>query len=259
MAGCQRPPEPTAADIVAYARNAAVGAKVRHIGPIAQPYVDRVFKAYNPWQKTFSPVSQLADTKGLWSVDSPTWRDAKAVDTQLDSIRQWRKAEPQRKELHEDLVTAIEAVPAAYHEDADQITEEVTKLLDDTQPKRTDEIVRLYETLLSLVGDARATFDPDQSGLAFRDSQTTAKTHQLWDELDEVLEKTRKDELPQIDWALTSGRELRAEAIKQKQNIDRNDANAQAASSAIRALDIDLHYYDKIIDDAERRKKQLGG
>ena len=260
MAGCQRPPEPTAADIVAYARNAAVGAKVRHIGPIAQPYVDRVFKAYNPWHEIFLPVSQLADPKGgLWSVDSPTWRDAKAVDTQLDSIRQWRKAEPQRKELHEDLVTAIEADPAAYHEDAEQITAEVTKLLDDTQPKQLDEIVRPYEKLLSLVHDARDTFDPDQPGLAFRDAQATAKAQQLWDELDEILEKTRKGELPQIDWVLTTGRELRDEALKQKQNIDRNDANAQAARSAIRALDIELHYYDKIIEDAERRKKQLGG
>jgi hypothetical protein len=256
--GCQRPPEPTAEDIVAYARNGAIGAKVRRMGPPAQAYVDRVFKAYSPWHETFSPVPQLADPKGLWSVDSPKWRDAEAVDTQLNSIRQWRKTEPQRKQLHEDLVTAIEAVPAAYHEDAKQITAEVTKLLDDTQPKQLDEIVRPYETLLSLVHDARATFDPDQSGLAFRDAQTTTKAHQLWDELDEVLEKTRKDELPQIDWALTSGRELRAAALKQKQNIDRNDANAQAAHHAIRALDIDLHYYDKIIDDAERRKKQLG-
>jgi hypothetical protein len=260
--GCQRPPEPTAEDIVAYARNGAVGAKVRRMGPPAQAYVDRVFKAYSPWHETFSPVAQLADPKGLWSVDSSKWRDAEAVDTQLDSIRQWRKTESQRKQLHEDLVTAIEAVPAAYHEDAKQITAEVTKLLDDTQPKQLDEIVRPYERLFSLVRDVRDTFDPGQpghSGLAFRDSQAAAKAHQLWNELDEILEKTRKGELQQIDWALTTGRELRAAALKQKQNIDRNDANAQAARSAIRALDIELHYYDKIIDDAERRKKQLSG
>ena len=112
---------------------------------------------------------------------------------------------------------------------------------------------------MSLVHDARDTFDPGQLGLAFRDSQATTKAHQLWNELDELLEKTRKDELQQIDWALTTGRELRAAALKQKQNIDRNDANAQAALSAIRALDIELHYYDKIIEGAERRKKQLGG
>jgi hypothetical protein len=179
--GCQRPPEPTAEDIVAYARNGAVGAKVRHIGPTAQPYVDRVFKAYNAWHESLSPVPQLADPKGLWSVDSPKWRDAEAVDTQLESIRQWRKTGSNRKQLHEDLVTAIEAVPAAYHEDVDQITAEVTKLLDNTQPKQLDEIVRLCETLLSLIRDARATFDPGQSGLALRDSQTTAKARQLWD------------------------------------------------------------------------------
>ncbi len=258
LTGCQ-PPEPTADDIVAYARNGAVGAEVRYLGPTAQQYVEQVFQAYGPWHESFSPVAHLTGPKSLWPVDSPLWHDAEAVDAQRKTIQQWRADAPQRKQLHDELLTAIDAVPAAYRADAVRIRAQVAKVLDETQPKRIDAIVRLYESLFSQVHDARGRFDPDAPGLALRDPQTTAQARQLYRQLRTLLDEIRADELNQIDWVLTSGRQSRRDALQLKQKLDRYGPNAEQALREIRRLDIDVLYYDKIIDEAEQRSKALAG
>jgi hypothetical protein len=252
VCGCQPPPGTDADDIVAYLRNAKAGAKVRSLSPHAQAYVRDVFRAYHAWRQAHGPIVPLAEPEALWAKRDDRWRDLEAVTERLRTIQTWRDEAESRQQPRTELVNAIRAVPLAYQDQATQISSELEQLLVDSEAQRLDRVADQFQSLLSLVEKSKDDFDPQESGLAFGDPEIGQAADRAWQEL-------YQDQRRETESMLTEGKRLRDEAIEQKRNLRRGSSHDQQRLAEIRKLDIDIHYYDQMIDQAEKQRRASEG
>ncbi len=249
LCGCQPPPATDADDIVAYLRNAKAGAKVRSLSPHAQAYAGEVFRAYHAWRQAQGPIVQLAEPEALWAKRHDRWRDPEAVSERLRTIQTWRDEAECRQQSRTELVNAIRAVPLAFQDQATRISSELEQLLVDSEAQRLDRLAGQYQSLLSLVERGRDDFDPQETGLAFRVPEIDLAADRAWQEL-------YQDQLQEMQWMMTEGKRLRDEAIEKKRNLRSSSSDGQQRSAEIRKLDIDIHYYDQMIDQAEKQRRK---
>ena len=260
LAGCQRPPTADADDVIAYVRNGAVGARVRHLGPEVQPYVRDVFKAHGDWQNELAPMADLMDPDALWGKEDNTWHDPEAVSQRVEAIRNWRDQSKHEQRL-DQLAQAIQKVPPTFAEDASRIASAAEKELMGSDPELMIQVAGQYETLLKLVQEAQADFEEHGKGLAFQDRKTIEAVHHAWDQLHQTLTEAKSQERERtqstIQWMLGEGKRLRDEALENKRNTRQDLSDPREVQRMTRKLDIDIHYYDKMIQQAEQQEAEL--
>jgi hypothetical protein len=227
------------------------------LGPEAQPYVREVFKAHGDWQKELTPIGELMDPSALWGKEDDAWRDSQAVSERLARVRRWRN-QSEHQHCLEQLIGAIQQVPPSFAADASRITSAAEKELIVSDPDRVVQAATQYETLLALVEEKRSGFAEDKQGLAFANRETTAAVLEAWDRLHQTLNEAKDEEraraVAEMEWMLDEGKRLRDEALQRKREIRRELSDPREALRRARRLDIDIHYYDEMIRQAEQQQ-----
>ncbi|OHB80643.1 MAG: hypothetical protein A2W31_04125 [Planctomycetes bacterium RBG_16_64_10] len=254
--GCGPPPETDADDLIASVRNATVGAKVRYLGPQAQPYVSAVVQAYHAWQDTLAPMAELADVDALWPKDAALWHDPQAIAVRLDRIQTWLAA-TDRQQLRAELTRAVQAIPAPFRPQQARIRTELARLLSESPVEYLTRVAHQYESLLRLLQRARTERGQAQDGSTARDADTLDQAMRAWDQLYRTLLRARDEEWQRLTQTLGEDRRRRTAALERKKNASQSAGRPREAHRQRLKLDSDIHYYDQMIDRAEQRIREL--
>jgi len=267
--GCSKPPATTTSDVIDYVRNVAVGAAVRRLDDAAQEYVERVTAAYGAYKKACEPVTDLASRKALWPLNDAKWRDTEEVTKLREKLEKWLADKPDpedadaktRPELLKELSAAITEVPSLPDGNSNtnsRMITEIKRLMDAAGDEtQNDEIAHGYLELLTAASDHAADFDPDATGLAFKDAALTARVAAAWQKLHDSVEEPLETELAESKDIIAREKIRREEAIKEKQAIRGQITSDVDKLRRYRELELLVEYCDTRIRDAEHREKKL--
>jgi hypothetical protein len=281
LTGCTDVPPTNTDDIAQYVRNGVAGAKVRRLDPLAQAYVDRVFKHYKQWHEQCADIAELADLDALKPRDHEHWRDATIVADRIESITKWLADEPEntsdaknitdgtqppeqddpdrpktRSELLADLSDAIADVPAVPVGSVTDLDDVVRVELNVSATESTyQRIASQHKALYEFVADNQSSFDSEADGLVFEDTDVTASANVLWDELHQTLSSMREHEISIVSELLSQGIVERERVLESKRDLRDVGLNDETARRTFRALELTIEHYDTRIKWAEKRQR----
>ncbi len=285
---CQPAPSTLPKDIVAYARNASVGADVRQLDADAQTYVDAVFKAHSAWLETIDPMDAIADIDEFWAVDAKEWRDGDELSQRYRVVVAYflSQAPPPAKKDDEKsassskdagdkpgesddgaldaatpylrVLKAIENVPASYKQDRDELIADMLATLEiDSTKADADRNAGEYRDLLTYVLGHADELDPASAGLSFTNTETTADARELWTRLHSRFERERNEEVGGLEGRIAEDRSRRDEALDRKRELRSKGDSTPERFRRLRELELLVRYHDTRIKGAEQRKRTL--
>lgn len=214
LTGCRPQREPSEDEVLYYLRNARLmhyrtgqsAGQVRRLWPKGQEYVDEVLKADADLQKSLKSLRQLTRPLSLWPADDPQWRDVKLVQEKLTEVVSLLEVESaKRRALLEVLSKAIKGVPddlsLADSAKIEAFTDAVWEALrihgaglrDSEVVSSLEEVVRLRRQLLEAAKAGSDAFEPEQTGLTFKDPQRQQVVEELHEQLRSLLADHRED------------------------------------------------------------------
>jgi len=213
LGGCRPEMKPSEDEILYYLRNARLmhfrtgqsAGQVRRLWPKGQEYVNKVLKADADLQKSLKSLRQFGRPLSLWLADDPQWRDVKAVQEKLAEVVSLLEVESgKRRALLEDLSRAIEGVPddlslagPAKKAFTDAVWAALriheVSLRDGEVVSALEQAVRLRRQLLEAVKAGADAFDPEQTGLTFKDPEKQHVVEVLYEQLHSLLAAHREE------------------------------------------------------------------
>lgn len=206
LAGCERYyPEPDGEALIRFVKNARLNGKLRVVWPAGMTYLETLMKA------DAALHAQILEAAGpvnaaimLWPKDDPRWRDVDTLPPEgtliSDDAPATAPAAPFQG-AYDELIAATAALPSGLPESdvtgQPAFSQRVQEALAvDGRPLRdyVDRIANLADLRARLhnrIAQCQQSFDPEATGLTFRDPDCQQATSALYDELDAALTSHR--------------------------------------------------------------------
>jgi hypothetical protein len=278
--GCKPQLPPGEDAILSYLRNARVGGGVRRAWPEGQAYVDGVLEIDAKLQKELELLREFQDVYSLWPREDPRWQESKKLADYADDLyRLVDGHRPEREILLRRLGEAIDEVPASLSDSEDEkasFIERVwaalalrgTELGVDVRVAipRLEEPARLHLKLAREVQAAADDFDPDRTGLAFKETARQEQIDEQHGVLEQLLHERREAFLKHAQQQIADCRarletiDKRAEKLEyeylnnQETYLrDQLEALPKELAAMIEAMEEELRQHEK---DARRAKPE---
>lgn|GEM_PF-1600971 len=206
VGGCQPKQPPSEDAILYYLRNARLlhfrtgrsDGKVRRLWPEGQEYVNAVLKADAELQNKLKPLRELDDVVSLWASEDPRWRDEKGIHEQLKTLIEHVKGHKSEREARlVKLGEVIEQTPVDLKLTVSRVrfVARVWEALaiDGVDLREGAIITRLEESAAARLRLCRAIeahlgdFDPDRTGLRFKDASYQQEIDRHYNAVHELL------------------------------------------------------------------------
>ena len=278
--GCKPQLPPGEDAILSYFRSARVGGGVRRAWPEGQAYVDGVLEIDAKLQKELKLLREFQDVHSLWPREDPRWQESKELADHTDDLYRLVDGHgPEREILFRRLGEAVNEVPASLSLAGDEKARFLERVwaalvlpgtglgvdLCEAIP-RLEEPARLHLKLARAVQAAADDFDPDQSGLVFKETARQEQIDQRYGALERLLHEHREAFLKHAEQRIGACRErlktidkgaekLEYEYLNDQEKYLRDELEAlsKQLTAMIDAAKSALPNYEK---DARRAKPQ---